>query len=193
MSSSWIRTELTYLINPFPDVAGSPLPLDRTTPFQTLTWITKLSLTYRISTLREGYSDEEAESLQMFLPHKCTGWFSLHACSVACLNLLTRACLSRLYATDIIQPLTVIWQKHFANCFSAFSRVIDIGIIFVASFKVFSEMVSLISDFSVHVLLCHVPLFVTPWTVAHQAPLSMRIFQARILEWVVMPSCRGFS
>ena len=28
----------------------------------------------------------------------------------------------------------------------------------------------------------------TPWTVAHQAPLSMGILQARILEWVVMPS-----
>ena len=29
---------------------------------------------------------------------------------------------------------------------------------------------------------------VTPWTVAHQAPLSMGIFQARILKWVAMPS-----
>ena len=27
-------------------------------------------------------------------------------------------------------------------------------------------------------------LFVTPWTVAHQAPLSMGILQARILGWV---------
>ena len=26
------------------------------------------------------------------------------------------------------------------------------------------------------------------WTVAHQAPLSMEILQARILEWVAMPS-----
>ena len=30
------------------------------------------------------------------------------------------------------------------------------------------------------------------WTVAHQGPLSMRILQARILEWVAMPS-RGSS
>ena len=30
--------------------------------------------------------------------------------------------------------------------------------------------------------------FVTAWTVAHQAPLSMAILQARILEWVAMPS-----
>ena len=33
----------------------------------------------------------------------------------------------------------------------------------------------------------------TPWTVAHQAPLSMGILQARILEWVAMPSSRGSS
>ena len=35
-----------------------------------------------------------------------------------------------------------------------------------------------------------VQLFVTPWTVARQAPLSMGILQARILEWVAMPSSR---
>ena len=45
------------------------------------------------------------------------------------------------------------------------------------------------------VLSCfsHVSLFVTPWTVAYQAPLSMGIFQARILEWVAIPSSRGSS
>ena len=31
------------------------------------------------------------------------------------------------------------------------------------------------------------------WTVAHQAPLSMGILQARTLEWVAMPSSRGSS
>ena len=36
-----------------------------------------------------------------------------------------------------------------------------------------------------------VQLFVTPCTVAHQAPLSMGILQGRILEWVAMPSSRG--
>ena len=35
-----------------------------------------------------------------------------------------------------------------------------------------------------------VQLFVTQWTVALQAPLSMGILQARILEWVAMPSSR---
>ena len=36
-------------------------------------------------------------------------------------------------------------------------------------------------------------LFATPWTVAHQAPLSMEILQARIVEWIAMPSSRGSS
>ena len=38
-----------------------------------------------------------------------------------------------------------------------------------------------------------VQLFATPWTVAHQAPLYMGILQARIPEWVVMPSSRDRS
>ena len=38
----------------------------------------------------------------------------------------------------------------------------------------------------------HVWLFVTLWTVAHQAPLH-GILQARILEWVAMPSSEGSS
>ena len=33
----------------------------------------------------------------------------------------------------------------------------------------------------------------TPWTVAHQAPLSMGISQARKLEWVAISSSRGSS
>ena len=35
--------------------------------------------------------------------------------------------------------------------------------------------------------------FVIPWTVTHQAHLSMGILQARILEWVAMLSSRGSS
>ena len=42
-------------------------------------------------------------------------------------------------------------------------------------------------------LISHVWLFATPWTVAHQVPLSRGILQARILEWVAMPSSRGSS
>ena len=35
--------------------------------------------------------------------------------------------------------------------------------------------------------------FVIPWTIAHQAPLSMEILQARILEWVAYPFSRRSS
>ena len=42
-------------------------------------------------------------------------------------------------------------------------------------------------------LLSHVQLFVTPWTVAHRAPLSTEILQARILEWIAIPFSRESS
>ena len=42
-------------------------------------------------------------------------------------------------------------------------------------------------------LLRCLQLFVTAWTVARQAPLSMGIFPARVLEWVAMPATRGSS
>ena len=42
-------------------------------------------------------------------------------------------------------------------------------------------------------VLSRVRLCVTPWPGAHQFPLSMRILQARLLEWVVMPSSRVSS
>ena len=42
-------------------------------------------------------------------------------------------------------------------------------------------------------VLSHLQLFAIPWTVACQAPLTMGILQARILEWVAMPSSRRSS
>ena len=42
-------------------------------------------------------------------------------------------------------------------------------------------------------VLSHVWLCAPPWTVARQAPLSMEILQAIVLEWVAMPSSRGSS
>ena len=41
--------------------------------------------------------------------------------------------------------------------------------------------------------LSHVRLFAIPGTVAHQAPLSMGILQAKILEWVAISFSRGSS
>ena len=42
-------------------------------------------------------------------------------------------------------------------------------------------------------LVAQLCLFATPWTVAHQVPLSIGILQARILEWVAVSSSRGSS
>ena len=59
-----------------------------------------------------------------------------------------------------------------------------------------SEGTSIVSCSSHNVrvkLLSPVGHFVTPWTVAYQAPLSMGILQARTLEWVAIPSSRGSS
>ena len=42
-------------------------------------------------------------------------------------------------------------------------------------------------------LLSRVRLFMTPWTIARQAPLSMQILQVRILEWVTISFSRGSS
>ena len=41
-----------------------------------------------------------------------------------------------------------------------------------------------------HTKFSCVQLFATLWAVAQQAPLSMEILQARLLEWVAMPSSR---
>ena len=54
-------------------------------------------------------------------------------------------------------------------------------------------IIALLHKVSKCLLLSHVQLFATLWTVAHQAPLSMGILQARILKWVAMPSSRGSS
>ena len=42
-------------------------------------------------------------------------------------------------------------------------------------------------------MLSSVRLFVNPWTVAPQDPLSMGVLQTRMLKWVTMPSSRGSS
>ena len=54
---------------------------------------------------------------------------------------------------------------------------------------------NVISAIPLCVLSClsRVWLPATPWTVVCQPPLSMEILQARILEWVAIPSSRGSS
>ena len=76
-----------------------------------------------------------------------------------------------------------ISTKFFPSlCYAAFFR---------ASGLVFGSPIQHVSKSCC--VLNRVRLFATPWTAAHQASLSMGILQARILEWVAMPSCRGSS
>ena len=57
-------------------------------------------------------------------------------------------------------------------------------LIYTNGFKVFFILVKSLNS---------VQHFATPWTVAHQAPLSMGFFQAKVLEWVAIFSSRGSS
>ena len=50
-----------------------------------------------------------------------------------------------------------------------------------------------VSCVGVHTVASIMSFSATLWTVAHQAPLSTGILQARALEWVAMPSSRGSS
>ena len=100
--------------------------------------------------------------------------------------------------------LTVQWltfvQHCFSKCLSAGVLCCDQGnshklqIPGCSVFCVFIIQQIFLQVVHCAVLSCSVvSLFVTPWTVAHQAPLSMGILQARIMEWVAMPSSTGSS
>ena len=64
----------------------------------------------------------------------------------------------------------------------------------ICRYSIFILSVSLVQ---LAILLCCVLIHsvesvsVALWAVAHQAPLSVGILQAKILEWVAMPSSRG--
>ena len=51
----------------------------------------------------------------------------------------------------------------------------------------------ILSPVNTVVCVSRVQLFVIPWIVTHQAPLSMGFPKARILEWVAMSFFRGSS
>ena len=66
----------------------------------------------------------------------------------------------------------------------------------MSAFNQFSKSVSFPSEtlyITEPLNLSCVWFFVTPWAVACQASLFMGLLQARILEWVAMPSFRGSS
>ena len=87
-----------------------------------------------------------------------------------------------LYVCTLI--ISISMYTYTQHSHSAYLYVCTL-IIFVSMYTCIQHAVCCVQSLS------HVQLFVAPWTIAHQAPLSMRILQARILEWVAMPSSRG--
>ena len=91
--------------------------------------------------------------------------------------------------------LAVIFFMHY---FSHFSQGMpytqgEVHPLIIVNVKSKFQIDLLVIIFGCAVSLSHVRFFATPWTVACQGPLSMGILQARILEWVAMPSSRGSS
>ena len=85
-----------------------------------------------------------------------------------------------------IQTTPPEWSKFVCKC--------NLNFIYFMIWGLSQKLPSFFSALKCYAVLsgsAYVWLFVTPCTVAHQAPLFMGILQARILEWVVMPSSRG--
>ena len=61
------------------------------------------------------------------------------------------------------------------------------------NFKVFKDFVKIYFGFWSAYSHSHVWFFVSLWNIVHQAPLSMGVLQARILEWVVRPLFQWLS
>ena len=100
----------------------------------------------------------------------------------------------------IAGQIFTIWATRDLSKTTYLHVILNLGGYFELNFLLFKSMfylhtlIGMISS----VMCCAqslscVQLFVTPWTRAHQAPLSMGIIQAKILEWVAIPSSRGSS
>ena len=95
----------------------------------------------------------------------------------------------------------LISKKKNAQSFKTYSKsfISEVSVIGKVIFKFMTTLISskivskYLLGFAAAESLSRVRLFVTPQTVAWEAPLSMGILQARILEWVAMISSRGSS
>ena len=104
---------------------------------------------------------------------------------VTCLDCQSRPCLLwHLCGSYIPQNGTILFKLVFS---------IDCNLPKEKStlFHLYTRSLEFQSNACVLSHFCHVWLFVTPWTIACQAPLSVASLQARILEWVAMPFSMG--
>ena len=78
---------------------------------------------------------------------------------------------------------------HFVDCFFC---CIEAFYFILVHLLIFAFVACVFGMCCAYSLSC-VRLFATPWSVAHQSPLSMGILPKRILEWVAMPSSRRLA
>ena len=90
---------------------------------------------------------------------------------------------------NLIQSHSKLFLKHTLNHRQNIVQTISL----YSLWSVYEVLGTVIPIICCAELLSRVWLSGTPWTAARQAPLSMGILQARILDWVSMPSSRGSS
>ena len=129
---------------------------------QSQTWLKQLS--------SSSSSDSEAMLRQEWLFFLTYAWFGFIQMWVWFEN-YRLACI---YRKKLLTLFQFMWEPNV---------IVQAKVHWNAQHKL--NTVAVLSHFS------HVWLFETLWTVACQAPLSMGILQARILEWVAMLSSRG--
>ena len=98
------------------------------------------------------------------------------------------------------QGTTCIGQETVLNVYDSLDGRevwgrMDVGICMVESLCHPPETITFLISYVLYTVLSRSVMSdsESPWTVARQAPPSMVILQARILEWVAMPSSRGSS
>ena len=97
------------------------------------------------------------------------------------------------FCMSFIYHLLVLLPSNYKSSNYAKSFLVTYKQILISIWRAFDTNHYLYAHAYLLSCFSHVWLFVTPWTVACQAPPSMGILQARILEWTAMPSSRGSS
>ena len=108
------------------------------------------------------------------------------------------------FLTEVFQPKIQLYIRHIfagnylANMYYREESLFGPAILFFFFFPVYKfhhppNEWSVRWKWSDKSKLSHVWLFVTPWTIACQAPLSIEFSQAGILEWVAISFSRGSS
>ena len=86
---------------------------------------------------------------------------------------------------------TILWYEYTPFCLSIYQIAGLLG--FSPGFFSF-HLLAILNNTVINVLSHSVmPNSTTPWSIVHQAPLCMGIFQAGILEWFAMLFFRGSS